>query len=152
MNALFFTLSAPLLLPNRRGIASSRAAGAARVRAEREQLAWEVAALLAGSRPVVPFRHAAVQVFRHAVQEPDTDNLYTSCKALLDVLQPCGARRLYGLGIIENDKPSRCILSVRHMQERHRTAQCTRVVVRELGAQEFSAVLADAPAREEAAA
>lgn len=57
-------------------------------------LASEVMVLTVGRRPAEPFRYAAVRVFRHSVQEPDTDNLYAACKGLLNVLQPVTGLRV----------------------------------------------------------
>ncbi|MDD2705917.1 MAG: hypothetical protein PHU07_11380 [Acidocella sp.] len=134
-----FRLAAPLLLPNRKGIARSRAAGAARVKRERIVLASEVMVLTVGRRPVAPFRYAAVRVFRHSVQEPDTDNLYAACKGLLDVLQPATAKRVFGLGIIANDKPNVCHIEAHHVPAARRLDQCTVVEIRELSAGEMNA-------------
>lgn len=138
MRSIAFRLAAPLELPNRRGIASNRAAGTAKIRDARRNIAYEIISQLSGDRPEPPFKYAAVTIFRHSLQEPDTDNLYASAKDLLDVLQPSGEQRSYGLGIIENDKPSRCELKVRHRTARYRTDQCTRVVIREMTEVEFN--------------
>lgn len=127
-----FTLREPLKLPNRRGIPQNRNAGAAILKKERAFLSQEIWALLGGRLPKEAFSYAQVKVFRHSLQEPDTDNLYASCKALLDVLQPVAKNRVYGLGIIENDKPSRCDLIVRHVRARKKDDQCTRVVITQL--------------------
>jgi len=134
-----FRLAAPLLLPNRKGIARSRAAGAARVKRERIVLASEVMALTAGRRPAVPFSYAAVRVFRHSVQEPDTDNLYAACKGLLDVLQPATGQRVYGLGIIADDKPGTCHIEAHHVPAARRVDQCTVVEITALSAAEMHA-------------
>lgn len=133
-----FRLAAPLKLPNRKGIARSRRAGAAMVKRERIVLASEIMALTAGRRPAAPFQHAMVQVFRHSVQEPDTDNLYAACKGLLDVLQPAAGNRVYGLGIIANDKPSVCRVEAHHARAARRVEQGTVVVIRELSATEMA--------------
>ena len=127
-----FRLTAPLQLPNRQRISRDWRAGAAQKRRDRALLSAEIAALLAGQRPVEPLKIVSVQVFRHSIQEPDTDNLYAACKGLLDCLQPLAASRTYGLGIIANDKPSVCKISVHHVKAKHRTEQFTRVVIREL--------------------
>lgn len=132
MENITFRLAAPLILPNRKGIAYNRQAAAGKVAAARVSMAREVMAVLGGPRPAVPFEYSSVQVFRHSLQEPDRDNLYASVKDLLDVLQPSHERRTFGLGIISNDKPSRCLLTVRHIQARYRSDQCTIVVIRQL--------------------
>ena len=132
MTVLTFRLAAPLQLPNRQRIAANWRAGAAEKKKARALLSSEIAALTVGQRPAEPWSLVSVQVFRHSIQEPDTDNLYASVKGLLDCLQPATQRRTYGLGIIANDKPSACELSVRHVKARHRTDQCTVVVIREL--------------------
>ena len=146
MTEIVFRLPAPLRLPNRKGIARTRAAGAAQEKEARELLAWEIASMLAGQRPAEPLKYVQVSVFRHSLQEPDTDNLYASCKGLLDVLQPSGKRRTYGLGIIENDKPSRCLLKVRHIPVRYRTDQCTHVVIKAVAAADIEATRSYEPA------
>lgn len=109
------------------------------IRKERERMAWEIASLLTGSRPVRPIKFVRVQVFRHSVGEPDTDNLYASCKPLLDVLQPATDRRTYGLGVIENDKPSRCELRAHDVKAPRRNEQFTRVIITEIDAQTIAA-------------
>lgn len=139
MTRIVFCLPYALVLPNRRGIASNRLAGAGKVRKERERMAWDIASVLAGFRPAAPLKYVRVQVFRHSKGEPDTDNLVSSCKPLLDVLQPAGDRRLYGLGIIENDKPSRCELRVFDMPLKQRENPFTRVVITEIDAKTIAA-------------
>lgn len=137
---LTFRLPAPLQLPNRKGLARNRFAAAGKVATARKALAWEVSIALAGSRPVTPFKFCTIQIYRHGIQAPDIDNLYASAKDLLDVLQPSTKRRTFGLGIIADDKPSRCLPTVRHVQAKKRDDQCTVVVIRELSAVEFEAV------------
>jgi hypothetical protein len=146
-HAIQFRLAAPLVLPNRKGIAQHRAAGAAQVKRERVILASEIMVLTAGQRPATPLRFASVSVFRRSVAEPDTDNLYASLKPLLDVLQPSGDRRVYGLGIIANDKPSACWINVHHVPVNRRNEQCTMVVIRELTASTLAELRADARRR-----
>lgn len=79
---LVFVLPYPLKLPNREGIAATRGGGAAKIRRVRTEMAWEVAAALAGVRPAKPIRYARVQVFRHSVGVPDRDNLFTACNQM----------------------------------------------------------------------
>ncbi|WBO60571.1 hypothetical protein GT370_07310 [Acidocella sp. MX-AZ03] len=106
-------------------------------------MAMEIAALLAGIRPVEPIQYARVWVFRHSTgQEPDRDNFNAACKGLLDVLQPSTAKRSYGLGVIENDKPGRCDLRIHHVHAKHSTQQMTRVIITEIDAAEIDAVRA----------
>ena len=132
MYPLSFRLSAPLKLPNQRGIAANRKAGAAQIARERVALATEIMALTHGKRPLAPLPKARVRVYRCSVGEPDTDNLYASAKALLDCLQPSNERRKYGLGIIENDRPSQCELRVHHVKAAGRAEQCTIVMIEDL--------------------
>src|SRR5271157_315989 len=126
-----FRLPGPLQLPNRKQNLHWKAKGAI-VRKAREKLAWEIRALLNGQMPAEPFQFASVQVFRHGIIEPDRDNLYFSAKDLMDVLQPSTDRRTFGLGIISDDKPSRCDFDIKHVKAKHRPDQCTVVVIREL--------------------
>lgn len=146
---LTFCLQRPLTLPNKRGIAATRKHGAATLRQERQDLAWEIAAALSGVRPAKPIKYARVQVFRHSVGTPDRDNLFAACKALLDVLQPSTARRLYGLGIIENDCPSRCELRVFDIKAPRRNEQFTRVMITEIDATAIAAARQPDPIPEE---
>lgn len=136
---LAFTLPYALTLPNKRGAAATRKAGAAALHQERMRMGWEISAMTAGLRPEKPIKYARVQVFRHSVGEPDRDNLFTSCKALLDVLQPSAARRVYGIGIIENDCPSRCDVRVFDIKAPRRNEQLTRVVITEIDAKAIAA-------------
>ena len=136
---LIFTLPYALKLPNSEGIPTTRGIGAAKIRKARTDMAWEVAALLSGLRPAKPIRYSRVQVFRHSVGVPDRDNLFTSCKGLLDVLQPATSKRLFGLGIIENDCPSRCDLRVFDTKSPRRNEQFTRVVITEIDAKAIAA-------------
>lgn len=137
-----FRLTAPLQLPNRKPNLRWQAKGAITKKA-RELLAWEIMAALAGQIPAETFKFSSVRIFRHCVGEgPDVDNLYASAKDILDVLQPPTARRTFGLGIISDDKPSRCDFVIQHVRARHRPDQCTRVVIRMLEA--MPALLAEA--------
>lgn len=139
MTDLIFTLPYPLILPNRRGIAASRGAAAAEIKKERTRMAWEIAALISGMRPAAPLKFVQIHVFRRSLGEPDTDNLFASCKPLLDVLQPSTERRKYGLGVIENDDRRRCLLRAIDLKVKHRPDQCTRVVIREVDSREIAA-------------
>lgn len=129
MRALTFTLRNALELPNRRGLASTRRRAAALVAERRRTLAWEVASLLAGQRPEAPLPFVKVTVFRHSRGEPDEDNLHAAVKDLLDVLQPAGPQRTFGLGLIENDGRKHCFLRVLHVPARSRPEQMTRVTI-----------------------
>ena len=126
-----FRLAAPLQLPNRIPAGKTWKAAAGRKAKARQLLALEVMALI-GARPAQPLARASVQVFRHGIQAPDQDNLFASCKGLLDVLQPSTARRKYGLGIIAGDDPAHLELAVHHIKAAHRGEQGTVVVVREI--------------------
>ena len=70
---------------------------------------------------------------------PDTDNLYAACKPLLDVLQPATDRRVYGLGIIENDKPTKCELRAFDAPLPNRQLPFTRVIITEIDAKTIAA-------------
>ena len=134
MREITFTLAAPLQLPNRKQNLDWRIKGAMTKKA-RELLAWEIRAAIAGQIPAAPFEYASVKVFRHGLREPDLDNLFASAKDLLDVLQPMRdkrPRRPFGLGIIVDDKPSRCKFEIAHVKAKHRTDQKTVVVIGEL--------------------
>jgi len=126
-----FRLPTPLQLPNRKQNLDWKIKGAITKKA-RQTLAWEIRTLINGQMPVNPFEFASVQIFRHGIIEPDRDNLYASAKDLLDVLQPVTARRSFGLGVIADDKPSRCAFDIKHVKAKHRPDQCTVVVIREL--------------------
>jgi hypothetical protein len=126
-----FRLSAPLQLPNRKMNLGWKAKGAITKKA-RELLSWEIRALIAGQIPDEPFLYSSVKVFRHGIIEPDRDNLYFSAKDLMDVLQPAITRRSFGLGVISDDKPSRCLFDIKHIKAPKRDAQCTVVVIQEL--------------------
>lgn len=143
MRTIHFTL--PMLLPTRNEQDRLHYHDKTRLK---ECLALEIRA--AGVLPPpMPLDLCAVTIWRHSLVEPDTDGLFGSIKQLLDVLQPKGGivtvqgkprlRNPQGLGIIADDKPSRCAVDVRWIKARHRTDQKTVVVIREL---------AEMPARE----
>ena len=82
--------------------------------------------------PPVPYEYAQVIVVRWTSGTfPDVDNLYGSCKPLLDVLQPCSTRHPWGLGLIRDDSPKHLILQARAAKSR-RAAHCTQVLITEL--------------------
>lgn len=139
MVKIVFNLPYALVLPNKTGIELTRQSGAGKIRRQREQMAWEIAAALAGFRPRAPIKYARVQVFRHSTGVPDTDNLYAACKPLLDVLQPATDRRVYGLGIIENDKPTKCELRAFDAPLPNRQLPFTRVIITEIDAKTIAA-------------
>jgi hypothetical protein len=131
---IIFRLAAPLQLPNRKSNLDWKAKGAMTKKA-RELLAWEIRAVLAGQLPLEPFEYSSVIVFRHGITEPDRDNLYASAKDLLDVLQPMRdkrPKRLFGLGIISDDKPSRCAFDIKHVKAKSSLEQYTLVRIRDL--------------------
>ena len=119
-----FTLPLLLPLPNRR-----RGTHWAVLSKERKRLATEIWAALGTQQPAQPLARARVTIWRHSVQEPDTDNLYASCKGVLDALQPATERRTYGLGVITDDRPSLCDLRAKWVKAAHRTDQRTVVEV-----------------------
>ncbi|MDE2342934.1 MAG: hypothetical protein KGL63_06000 [Betaproteobacteria bacterium] len=139
MMQIVFSLPYALVLPNRRGVAHTRRAQAAKIHAEREKMAWEIAIAMAGTRPFVPLKYVRVQVFRHSKGVPDTDNLYSACKPLLDVLQPSKKNRSYGLGIIENDAATRCQLRALDAPLLKRELPFTRVIITEIDATAIAA-------------
>ena len=87
----------------------------------RQALAWQVAAALSKAkiaRPATPFLRAFVTVTRHSPKTADTDGIYGSAKALLDVLQPVSKACPSGLGIIANDSPDCLVLVVRQVKSK----------------------------------
>jgi hypothetical protein len=132
MREYCFTLSSPLQLPNRVNLGRSWQAAAGARAAARKALSLEVMAAV-GPRGE-PMQYVEVLVWRHGIQAPDRDNCYAALKGLLDVLQPSGPKRVYGLGIIRDDSHQRCFAQILHVQARRRADQCTRVVVRETDA------------------
>lgn len=101
---------------------------------EKTTLAHEVMAAMSGSRhfPRPPFAKARITIVRHGPNALDIDGLYGSCKPLLDVL--CVSSKVHptGLGIIEDDAPSKCELIVTQ-QHASRGEAFTVVRVEELG-------------------
>lgn len=119
-------ISIPLLLPlpnQRRGVHWSV------LYRERKRIADEMRLNALRVLSKDPFPRARVTVWRHSLHEPDTDNLYASCKHALDILQPCTPKRAYGLGMIENDKPSCCDLRAFWIKTARRTDQRTVIEV-----------------------
>lgn len=139
MREITFRLAAPLVLPNRNPLGKNWRAAAGRKKTARHDLALEVMSLI-GPRPEIPFRFATIQVWRHSVQECDTDNLYASLKPLCDVLQPSSRRHPDGLGVIENDKASQLYTRAYQVRAPRRCDQHTRVVIREVSEAMFSAL------------
>lgn len=139
MNRIHFILPYALKLPNAEGIPSTRAWGAAKIKKSRSEMAWEIAAALSGVRPAKPMKYSRVQIFRHSFGVPDRDNLYTACKGLLDVLQPATGKRLFGLGLIENDCPSRCEVRPFDIKSPRLYEQFTRVIITEIDAKAIAA-------------
>lgn len=78
-----------------------------------EQISQEVMAALGGPAhyPRPPFDRAHVHVVRQSSGELDTDNLYASCKPLLDALCVRSKAHPLGLGIIVDDNPRHCELT-----------------------------------------
>ena len=92
-------------------------------------LAWEVCASIIGPVPSDPIPAVRVTVVRHGLREPDADALAGCAKPILDVLQPASKRHPYGLGLIAGDDRAHCELVARFVKVRHRTDQCTTVVL-----------------------
>ena len=136
MQIISFTI--PLLLPTRNEQDRMHFHEKTKLK---ERLAMEIraAGIIAPPRP---FDLAAVTVWRQSLVEPDTDGLFGSLKQLLDVLQPQGGlvmikgktqfRNPQGLGLIADDKPSRCVVNAHWIKARHRPDQKTVVVIHEL--------------------
>ena len=100
---------------------------------QQQRLSQEVMAALGGPHwfPRPPFAKARVTVVRHSAGSLDPDSLYGCNKPLLDVL--CRPSKIHpcGLGIIEDDAPSKCELVV-SQQKSSRGDQFTAVRVEEL--------------------
>ncbi len=141
MQVITFRLAAPLKLPNRRSAAAHWGQAAGDKAKERRALALEIMSQVV-PRPAVPFKFCTVQVWRFGIQEPDYDGLVSSTKRLLDVLQPLSPRCPDGLGIVENDKPTRLFLRVIPVRAKRRSDQCTRVLIREITQAELDAMRA----------
>ena len=72
----------------------------------RDKKAWGVLlrqAMGRQRRPVHPLKIARLTLTRRSLRRPDFDNLVSSFKAILDILQPRGKRNPMGLGVIAND-------------------------------------------------
>lgn len=136
MDQIYFTL--PFLLPTRNEQDRMHFHEKTKLK---NRLAMEIRA--AGViTPTSPLALSSVTVWRHSLVEPDTDGLFGSLKQLLDVLQPQGRlvriksvlqyQNPQGLGIIADDKPSRCLVQPYWIKARNRPEQKTVVVIREL--------------------
>jgi hypothetical protein len=82
---------------------------------DKRNLSWEVMAALGGPRwfPRPPLRHVKVTIIRCSSGRLDKDNLWASCKGLLDCLCATSPRHPDGLGIIEDDRDGLLDLEVR---------------------------------------
>lgn len=99
-------------------------------RKEREALAWNVRSQLPMVGRLAPIEKAAVTVTSYRIRLLDPDNLASTVKGLLDILQPFDARRRpLGLGIIAGDDPARLLLTLRQEKVAHRDQQRTRVEI-----------------------
>lgn len=126
---IVFMLPLLLPLPNR-----TRGQHWSKIRDYKIELAWDVKLALRDSvclLPDRPFDMSRITVWRHSVQRPDTDNLYASLKPLCDVLQPCTAKRKYGLGVIVDDAPGVCEMRAFWNKAPRRNDQRTVVAVEE---------------------
>lgn len=135
MIEMTFRLAAPLPLLNEWERMHFRAKGR-----HKTDLAWEILAAL-GRKPAQPIERAEVLVWRHSIRAPDQDGLIA--KRLLDALQPASKRHPYGIGVIAGDDPARLVFRIQHVRAKHRTDQCTVVVIRELAAIEPVAMAAE---------
>lgn len=91
----------------------------------RRRVAWMLMAeLLKHKRPMssTPIQRCNVRILRYAKQAPDGDNLPSSAKLILDVLQPLSKRHPDGLGVIENNSAD-CIIEfkIEHADGKNRT-------------------------------
>ena len=96
----------------------------------RGQLAREVQwALLIGrhARPQ-PMPFARIVFTRHASRSLDVDNLAGSMKPLLDVLRPVSKQNPNGLGLIEDDDESHCVVTYQQAKAK-RGQECTVIVI-----------------------
>lgn len=100
---------------------------------QREYLLLEVIGAIGGTRhlPRPPFAKARISICRHSSGTLDSDNLAGAHKGLVDLL--CVRSRVHplGLGIIEDDAPSKCEL-VLTQQKASRGEAFTAVRVEEL--------------------
>mgnify|MGYP003520425803 FL=1 len=72
----------------------------------RNQIAWLVRVALAGHQlPDDPIKRCEITVVRYARRLLDEDNLPSSAKIILDVLQPISKRNPSGIGVIYSDAP-----------------------------------------------
>ena len=103
----------------------------AKRRREKQDLAWEIASVI-GPRPKTPIKRARVTIERWSTGTPDTDGVWGSAKALVDVL--CAPSRTHpcGLGVIVDDHPGVCELRVHARKAAHREDQRTVVTVEAL--------------------
>lgn len=81
--------------------------------------------------PRPPFARARVTAVRISAGELDTDNLFASCKQILDILKLRTERNPLGLSFIVGDEPSRCEL-VAKQQRGARKEGATVVRIEEL--------------------
>lgn len=82
--------------------------------------------------PIVPLKRAEVSIcqYRHRLLDPD--NLYGSCKILLDCMTPPNLRKRYGLGIIASDSAYNLNLSVGQIRIQKTYPQKTEIEIREV--------------------
>lgn len=98
-------------------------------RRHQRALAWEVLAAIHGHKPPSPICPAIVYVERCCRREPDTDNMISSVKNLLDVLCLPSRTHPNGLGLIVDDAPALCTLRCACRIIPAREGQSTRVVI-----------------------
>lgn len=110
MRSIAFTL--PFALPSLNQVLSQR--HWASRKDSRNDMIKQVLAAMGGSHwiPRPPFAKARVIVTRHSAGVLDDENLYGSAKRLRDVLCLHSKTHPGGLGIIEDDAPSKCELVV----------------------------------------
>ena len=70
-----------------------------------ERFSW-LARQALGYSPKTPIKRCIVVVERHSAGMPDWDNLYGSCKSILDALVSPTKRNPHGIGLIEDDNPN----------------------------------------------
>lgn len=100
----------------------------AKYRQVRNHIAWLVRAALAGHPlPADPIQRCKITIVRHGRNLVDEDNLPSSAKMILDVLQPHSKTHPSGIGVIQSDAPEYARIHV--TQERAGKAD-VRMVIR----------------------
>lgn len=125
---IVFKLSKPLLLPN----AKNKLHWTDKSRLIHEMSDEVARAIL--KMPPQPLQKVSIVALRYGLKNPDWDNLQSSLKSLLDVLQPRSDRHPYGLGIIAGDDPAHLVAEAVGVQVKSKAEQKTLVRIRDLSA------------------